>query len=247
MERAMFELLSTPIAQSLNDVDGQPLTTLLLGGIVNPFGPTLNVVAAIGKFEPNRNLPLVRLMLNPFSQEVTQIGDATVAERWSPLQNFEPLLELAFGACPTLVLPSHLLDDEDALAITARWLAGFDDARETMDRVGAHLGDPWTRVSTEIHQGATDYVAAKLKPEQDSRLPVPLPLTEEEALTFARTVLSYKHFEPEVQAFLYAWKGSIDFQRENGSGRLALSAMSLESVQAWLTACSESCRVPEES
>jgi hypothetical protein len=206
----------------------------------------LNVVAVVGDFAPNRKLPLVRVMLNPFSQEAEQIGDAVFAGRWSPVQDFEPLLRLAAGACPTLVLPSSLLDEDDALTITARWLATFDDARKTMDSVGAHFGDPWTRVGEEVEQATAELVAT-LKPEGDLKLPSLRPLSSEEARAFARSVLSHKHFEPEIQAFFYAWKGSINFQLENGGGRLAHGAMSPESFRTWLIASVQSCRVPEES
>jgi hypothetical protein len=63
----------SPIAQET--VKAKPVTALLVGGIVNPAGPTLNVVMAHGMWKPSATLPVVRVMLNPFSQEVESGGD----------------------------------------------------------------------------------------------------------------------------------------------------------------------------
>lgn len=239
----MFELYASQIEAPLDGLDRHALKTLLLGGIVNPMGPTLNVVAAVGRFEPNQTLPLVHLILNPFSQELKQIGKAVIGERWSPVRDFEPLTRLAFGACPTLVMASDLLDEDESVTITARWLANFDDAGATMESVNAHIGDPWTRVSEEMDRAN----AALFRGQRDNwNAQTARCLNEGEALTFARTVLSQKHCGSEIQAFLYAWKGAIDFQREQGGGRLAQRALSPEVFQNWLMACVESCRIPEE-
>lgn len=239
----MFELYASQTETPLDGLDRRAIKTLLLGGIVNPMGPTLNVVAAVGRFEPNRSLPLVHLMLNPFSQEAKQIGHALIGERWLPVRDFEPLTRLAFGACPTLVLASNLLDEEESVTITARWLASFGDARATMDSVNAHVGDPWTRVSEEMDRANAALGRGKTAKwnAETARC-----LNEPEALAFARTVLSQKHCEPEIQAFLYAWKGAIDFQRDHGGGGLAQCALSPEAFQNWLLACVESCRLPAD-
>lgn len=239
----MFELYAHQIDTPLDGLDRHTLKTLLLGGIVNPMGPTLNVVAALGRFKPNQTLPLVHLMLNPFSQKLKEIGKAVIGERWSPVRDFQPLTRLAFGACPTLVLASDLLDEDEGTTITAGWLTSFDDARATMESVDAHLGDPWTRVGEDMHRAN----AALVGGQRDNWNAQPSGrLNEAEALTFARTVLSHRHCEPEIQAFLYAWKGAIDFQRDHGGGGLAQCALSPEVFQNWLMACVESCRIPEE-
>ena len=53
-------------------------------------------------------------------------------------------------------------------------------------------------------------------------------LSESEAYEFATCVLSNEHMTPELQAFTFAWKGSINSQSEQGSSTLASSALQFD-------------------
>lgn len=64
------------------DVYRVPLTTLLAGGIVNPFGPMFTAVTALGEPRPGARLPLVYQMLNPLSQACQTVGVLVVGPRW---------------------------------------------------------------------------------------------------------------------------------------------------------------------
>lgn len=50
-------------------------------------------------------------------------------------------------------------------------------------------------------------------------------LSEAEADELRTILLDPRHIVPELKAFVYAWNGSIAFQRENGSKSLAHDAM----------------------
>jgi len=99
-----IEMLPEPMEATLEDIESGPLDVFFALGIVNPFGPTLNFVGAVGKSTAGAVLPLVNVMLNPFSQTVAPVGWFTVGDRWSLEADFESLIHLGFGSCPTLLL-----------------------------------------------------------------------------------------------------------------------------------------------
>ena len=70
-------------------------------------------------------------------------------------------------------------------------------------------------------------------------------LSESEAYEFATCVLSNEHMTPELQAFTFAWKGSINSQSEQGSSTLASSALQFDDFYEWLSLIASSCRFPE--
>ena len=78
-----IEMLPEPMEATLEDIESGPLDVFFALGIVNPFGPTLNFVGAVGKSTAGAVLPLVNVMLNPFSQTVAPVGWFTVGDRWS--------------------------------------------------------------------------------------------------------------------------------------------------------------------
>jgi hypothetical protein len=236
----MFELFAKPLTQTLDDIDGAPLSTLLVGGIVNPFGPTLNAIAAVGEFVAGRTLPLVQLSLNPFNQDVHQIGRAVVTERWHPREAYGPLLAVPAGACPTLLLASNLLEEDEAIEVAAAWFGHFADAAQVRKSIAHFPGDPWKRVQQDIDSAFDG--ANKTKPASGCQ-----PLDDQQRQQLARTLLSPGHFRPELQAFLHAWEGSISFVRDQGGGRNALGAMGAESFHEWLAAILASCHIPSES
>lgn len=224
---------------SLDRVLGQPVTSLLVAGIVNPFGPTLTAVAALGIPGPGAQLAVVRLLLNPFSQQVEAVGELAIRKDWSPLAVISSVFHLFLAsACPTLLLPSVHLDASDSIPLHAEFLRGFSDARAVLERVTQYLGNPWDRVSMEMRT-ATDQLG-----EQTAGLggaADPEPLGDEEASEFAGLLLSRQHFKPELQAFSYAWNGSIQHIAPG------LASMSVESFTDVLGHLVDSCAIPDLS
>ena len=49
MAACEISLFDEPTPLGLNDLDGSPLDVFFATGVVNPFGPTLSVVAAAGE------------------------------------------------------------------------------------------------------------------------------------------------------------------------------------------------------
>lgn len=200
-----IEMLAEPMEATLEDIESGPLDVFFTLGIVNPFGPTLSFVGALGKSTAGAVLPLVNVMLNPFSQRVEQVGWFTVGDQWTPEADFEPLINLGFGACPTLLLLNASVPEQAREPLAAQILATFnEDVVDTLAGIRGHFGDPWTRVSQSMGAGSAD-----LEDEVDS---------EQAAGQLAELVLKPEHIWPEIRAFMYAWRGSIE---ETGiSGRL---------------------------
>lgn len=186
-------------------VIAEPFTSLLMAGIVNPFGPTVNAVGALGVVRPGATLPVVALMLNPFSQQIEKVGSLVVGHEWNPAVVIPALFGLPFGCCPSLLLPNEQLDPEASVSLHARFLRGFADSREVLSRVRDYYGNPWDRVSSEMKSAAT-----ALAGDEDGDTEGGEPLSEAESLEMAALLLSDRHASPEVQALFYAWKGSID-------------------------------------
>jgi hypothetical protein len=213
--RCSIELYDKPVSTSLEDLDGSPLDIFYALGIVNPFGPTLTFVAAAGNPSPGTALPLVKVMLNPFSQTVEQVGRFKVGDTWNPMRDLEPLVELDYGSCPTLLFITNRVDAETRGQLAAKLLSSFgDEAVQVWDSVERHYGDPWSRVSESMSGGSG---------EREGLDP------QDAAEHLAEALFDPLHVRPELQAFFYAWKGSI--QETGISKQLKALAMELEEFQ----------------
>ena len=196
-----IEMYAEPLETSLSDLDGAVLDVFFAHMIVNPFGPTLTFVAAAGKPQIGQALPLVKVMLNPFSQDVQQIGRFWVGDTWTPLRDFDPFLELDYGSCPTLMLISNQIEESVRKELASKLFANFDeDVARVCRSVEKHFGDPWTRVSEAMSGGNDDF--EDISPE-------------DAGLRLSEAVFDEKHVKPELSAFFYGWNGSIE---ETGIG-----------------------------
>lgn len=230
--RCRIEMLAEPLEATIEDVESGPLDVFFAFGIVNPFGPTLSFVGAIGAPRTGARLPIVNVMLNPFSQTVSQVGWFVVGDVWTPLDDFEPLLQLGFGSCPTLLLLNHAVPEGSRQEVAAKILGVFEeDVTETYLAVKQFFGDPWTRVSKAM-QGTVS--------EADQQIDA-----VEAADRLAELVLKPEHMFPELRALMYAWRGSIE---ETGiSGSIKDSALGTDRFTDILTKrISPSIWLPEE-
>jgi hypothetical protein len=196
MSAYKFTLFDTPLPLILDDLDGSDLDVFFATGIVNPFGPTLSIVAAAGKTAEGSELPIVEIMLNPFSQTVLQIGKMLVGSEWLPTVDLAPLIQRDYGSCPTIVLVSNQVSDNFRIDLVAQILESYgDQVKDVTQMVKKNLGDPWARVSEEFK--GPQY-------ETDDRSIAVV------ARELASLVLSPEHFISELQAFVSAWHGSIE-------------------------------------
>lgn len=191
-----IEMYAEPLETSLSDLDGAVLDVFFAHLIVNPFGPTLTFVAAAGEPQIGQALPLVKVMLNPFSKDVQQIGRFWVGDTWTPLRDFDPFLELDYGSCPTLMLISNQIEESVRKELAAKLFANFDkDVARVCRSVKKHFGDPWTRVSEAMSGGNDDYEDISL---------------EDAGVQMSAAVFNDGHVKSELSAFFYAWNGSIE-------------------------------------
>jgi hypothetical protein len=237
-------LFENPTHTSTAYVVGQVLTSLLVGGIVNPFGPTLYAVVAVGELRSGVTVPLVQIMLNPFTQESHKVGEFTIGRIWRPAEVVHALFGLEFGSCPSLLLPSVHLKDEESVEVHAEFLRQFEDAHDLLLRVRQHLGNPWDRVFQEIE--AATYGLANLADGYAGEANGD-PLDEDETREFAALLLSEQHTKPELEAFLYAWNGAIEFQRDQGDAAMAESAMTLKMFLDIFGRITQSCRMFQDN
>lgn len=234
-DHSHFERISFPRKRPLRKLGQEELTTLIGGGIVNPLGPTLTALVLDGPYEEGRRAPVLHVMLNPFVQQLTEVGLARVGSTWNPYEAIQPFLGNTFAACPTLLLPSAMLEPAQAAGLYAYVLGTFREGSRVYESVRRYPGDPWTRI-----QAAMDELSAG--PEDAEAREEGRPLTEEEALELARTLLRPEHLAAELQAFMASWSGAIEFQGKAGLGR---KAMSLERFIGYFAALAVSCNLPK--
>ena len=212
MSICKITLFDTPRPLVLEDLEGSALDVFFATGIVNPFGPTLTVVAAAGTPSEGIELPIVHIMLNPFTQSVVQIGKLFIGSEWNPVDLLSPIIEQNYGSCPTIVLISNQVSEKVRLALAAQIFDTYgDEVNQVFQSINKHFGDPWTRVSEAMQD--TTY-------EPDDRSIAAL------SRDLAALVLSPEHFKPEFQAFAAAWHGSIE--SIGISDQMKFSAMSSE-------------------
>lgn len=189
---AEFKFLQAPVEFSVDDIESAHLEAFVITGIVNPMGPTLTFLAAVGRAAER---PLVYAMLNPFRCEVKQIGTFIDGETWFPDEAFATLFQYLSGSCPTLVLMSKSLDAETRSCLTENLFAHFDDAEGTIENVRDFFGDPMNRVS---HSMGVDVPAREALPP------------EIQQAEWNEVVSDTRHIWPELRAFMVAWDGSIN-------------------------------------
>lgn len=233
----VLQLSPSPREISTRNVGKEGMLTLLATGIVNPFGPTFNAIVVDGDPKPGRELPVLRFMLNPFVQELEQVGVARIGESWNLVSDLPPFFPSIAGSCPSILMPSQMLDDSAALELCAGFLQLFDDGFELREKVRRHPGDPFNRVQEDV-EGLGDMLRQLVAGEEPTD--AKRRLTPEEARDLAATLLDQENQKQELGAFFYAWKGSIDFQ----SGSMASDALSLDDFAGWFSRIAPSCRVP---
>ena len=140
----------TPSRLRAKDIGRSGTVTLLATGIVNPFGPTLNVLAVDGEPTLGAQLPVLRLLLNPFTQEAEQVGLAKIGRTWNLATDLPPFYSCIAGSCPTVLLVSAMLDDEEAVALCSGFLQIFRDGPEVLEKIRRFPGDPWNRIQGDV-------------------------------------------------------------------------------------------------
>lgn len=233
-QRISFTKLPAPVAGRVSDVVGGALPmTFLACGIVNPMGPTMTVLASDGFGQFGRADKLYRVVLNPFSQTCELVGSVIAGESWNPAQDLSPFFGSGWGACPTLLIPPAMSSPEAAAGLFKAFLQAFPEGGRTWRSVKAHVGDPWSRVSSEVAD--TGRVLQRLR-EGATDQQTPQRMTEEEAEEMARVQLAPRNLAEELKAFLYAWNGAQEFA--------GIKGMSSEKLMGILTQFWMTCRIP---
>ena len=191
-----LEMLDVPVVLALADIETTPLCAFFALGTVNPYGPTLAFAAALGPWASGARASVVRAVIDPFAQAVQQVGWVDMGDDWQPQELLAPLLALDLGECPSLLLLNAAVpaSEREALAfeILSRREAG---AAERLTGVERYFAQPYERVGWEMQGAASEAV------------PV---MTAESYAWLARLLLDPRHCYPELGAFLFAWRGSVE-------------------------------------
>lgn len=243
--RSAFQRSSEARERSLESLGAKVVTTLVAGGIVNPFGPTLTALLAEGTWEDGAEVTICHLMLNPFSQALHEVGTAWIGAEWTPDADLQPFFELRFGDCPSLLMPSGVLIDSGSfLGTYAAFLGSFEAGFTTLEAVRRFPGNPRGRVQEQIDVGEQmigAFLQAGGVPVADPRNR--RPLTELEAAELAYLLLEPACVRQEMEAFAHAWNQAIRFQ---GGTPMGQEAMPLGELSRYFDILAASCRFMPE-
>lgn len=191
-----LEMLDVPLPADLAALESTPLCALFALGIVNPYGPTLHVVASVGPWAAGARTAVVHLALNPFQQQAEQVGWLAMGDEWQPLELFAPLFALDFGVCPSLVLLNSAIAEHEREAFAFELLSRrLDEAALRMASVERYFGQPYERVGWELQGG---HALAEAVPGAEA------------FAWLAKLLIDPRHAYPELGAFLYAWRGAVE-------------------------------------
>lgn len=187
----------------IDDVFSQPFLLVFAAGIVNPFGPTLTAVLV--REPPGNDGPadIIRLMLNPFSQEIQLRGVVGDKESISLPDVVKHLPTDWLGSCPTLLMPGKALNTDFGALELSGLLRKLHGARETLDSLERFPRNPWDRISDEMNSAVAAAAGKKSQGAQSV-------LGPSGSKRLMRILLDKEHFDMEVKAFFAAWKGSIE-------------------------------------
>lgn len=194
--KSEITIYPSPISASFDDVDDVAIEVFFALGIVNPHGPTLTYVAAIGEPRLGIQRTLVAVLLNPFSQTVNQVGTFTIGNDFEP-GLLDPIYKFTTGACPSLILLGFNGSDAMRLHRAEMLLTTFDPSEVDLlaVRIENYFGGPGARVTADM-QGEQTKARGKSGQSSVSRL--------------AKLCNDGNHIWPEIRTFLYAWNGSIN-------------------------------------
>ena len=208
-EFSQAELLESPQPMAFDCLLGN-LVVLLGGGIVNPYGPTLELVAGIGPWKPGQDMPVVRAMLNPFTQDITQVGVLRIRDVFNPRDALAAFLPVCQIGCPTALLFSPLLrfQPQQIMSIFGEYLSARESGDLVLENVRKFPGDPYSRVKHE-----TDNAMAIIKARRGgdhTEWPEIRKLTKEDAVELATMQLRKDFLTTEWNAFVRCWLQSIE-------------------------------------
>lgn len=190
--RCEFKFRAAPLDLPLSCFDGGVRDAFFATGIINPFGPTVNVVVSLNVTREGKH-PLVHAVLNPFSQQVRLIGTFKPGNGWVPQVDFEPLYHRDLGSCPTLLLLHSGLDERTRHDVALAMLRRFPDAPATMARVRRFLGDLSSRLEYEMETAGN-----------------PRPPIDTDERTWLELLEASVHLWPELFALNIYWKACVD-------------------------------------
>ncbi len=175
--------------------------SILSYGIVNPFGPTLMMLATPRKRGANIMTPVYLLKVHPFSPGIEKMWmiptkEVTTKRELAPIFDSITTGEFSRGGCPTLLITGSIIPKKDSLDVLVDIVANREDGKRTFDNCNAFKGDPFARVGFEVESMFLKYEKQRM--------------TAEEARAFVQMQMEEKIATEETAAFMTAFDGSIN-------------------------------------
>ena len=221
---------SKPRPIDMKRFENDKIWPLISFGIVNPYGPTLFGFLLLDGIQVD-GAQLVYFQLNPFSQSIIAVHEITPETKTHQLRdivigaiaNFDLL---GNAATPTLLVPSKYFSSEDASDVLCSVLSKTKKLPDSLRLLKEFPGDPWKRVSKEmrlafkkVKQRRTGTDISTNEAEKASRAQIS---------EYSEIIGGEAHRAKELEAFLYAWDGSINFQKEKGSSSISQKVLSTQ-------------------
>jgi hypothetical protein len=192
-----------PLDASSGDACKHGFDPFFMLGLINPFGPTLGILGVDGKLVPGKELPVLWITFNPFSQTCEQVGTLKIGPEWNPSKDLATFCETGFGGTPTLLATGKCIPEPQAEQLLVQCLTLTPWGATILDKVRQFPGSPWDRITAEVGE-----VDEMMKVPKESR--IRRPMTKTEAIEFVELQLNDAHMRAEIAALMVAWQGSIE-------------------------------------
>ena len=174
-------------------------------GIVNPFGPTMNILATLSNWRNKSSLPVYLLQLHPFSPEILKKWTLPMEEQ-AHVETINNILDEVCdmrGGCPTFLYPGSLWSEDDSYMMLVKIVMGKEGGVETAELCRRFRANAFARVTYEIASSGQKLQERKEGKWDNSKL------SGDEAKEFVLFQTQDKSMRSEFEAFRMAYNGAI--------------------------------------
>jgi hypothetical protein len=220
-------VISEPRPFPISYLQSNSLEPVLISGLVNPYGPTLTVVTIV-RDKTTAPPALAYGYLNPFKSELFVLGylrEGKLSTSMSDqiLAAIAPFQVFERGAT-SVCMSGEYLEPAEVRYLYGHLFRNYPWLRSHMEKIKRFPMNPWDRVTEDLNES----FEAMSQDQNDAEAIPDEPISDADMNELLDIVLDPEHNASELKAFLYAWKGSIDQQREFNNHEIADNAFQYE-------------------
>ena len=186
---------------------------LFATGIVNPNGPTVNVVYY--DYDPDtHSAKLICVNIHPTSDSIREVGSAIWSGSGRVLEYIEFYSDFFNGSMPSLFIKGKFYSEHLFNGIIEKYITNCDGSLRTYRFMKEYEGKPFKRVTAEINSALDLFSKEKQVKKQSFFQRIfgsePKNIEKIDVDDFIKILTKEKNVFPEIQALFMAYNGSIE-------------------------------------